>query len=95
MPYRFELCFRSGKDDSNPAGFVSRHPVRNVPDTDSVEDYINYVISNAVPKALTLEDVRKATATDPELTNLTTAISTGVWSKLSVTPYRRLKDELA
>ena len=82
MSYRFELCYRPGKDDSNPAAFISRHPARNVPDTDRVAVYTNYVIS-------------KATATDPELTDLTTAISTGVWNKSPVTPYRRLKDELA
>ena len=58
MPYDLDLVYRPGKDDNNPADYISRHPCS--PDvTDPAEHYVNYVCRSAVPKAMTLEEVRR------------------------------------
>ena len=60
MPYDCQLVYRPGHD--NPADYLSRHPL---PDNDnavvnSVEEYVNYICRNAVPKAMTLTQVQEA-----------------------------------
>ena len=57
MPYDLDLVYRPGKDDNNPADYISRHPCS--PDvTDPAEHYVNYICRSAVPKAMTLEEVK-------------------------------------
>lgn len=54
---------------TNPADVLSRLPLDNQPfcDRNIAEEYINYVTMNAVPKALTLEEIASATKADPIL----------------------------
>ncbi|CAB4036363.1 Retrovirus-related Pol poly [Paramuricea clavata] len=49
------------------------------------ELYANYVCSNAIPKAMTREEVKLETKLDPLLQKVVTAISLNNWTKLSVT----------
>jgi len=93
-PYRYELVYRPGKDENNPADYVSRHPVGKA--TQNIgEDYINYVCSNAVPKALSIEAIQQATKKDPILQEVIHAIETGNWKNRGLELYSRLKEELA
>ena len=64
MPYKYELTYRQGKDEKNPADFSSQHPVSEFSTTNIAEDYINYVCYNAVPNAMTLEEVQMETQRD-------------------------------
>ena len=64
QPYRFTIVHMAGK--TNPADVLSRLPLDNqpFPERNIAEEYINYVAMNAVPKALTLEQIETATETD-------------------------------
>ena len=60
MPYDYNLIYRLGKDAENPADFISQHPSPSDPEPPNLaEDYVHYVCSNAVPKAMTLEELKQ------------------------------------
>ncbi len=60
----------------------------------SAELYANYVCSNAIPKAMTREEVKLETKLDTLLQKVITAISLNNWTDPSLERYRRLQDEL-
>lgn len=95
MPYNCQLQYRPGKD--NPDDFMSRHPkpANSINETENIADlYANYVCSNAIPKAMTREEVKLETKLDPLLQKVVTAISLNNWADPSVEYYRRFQDEL-
>jgi transposase InsO family protein len=95
MPYNYQLQYRPGKD--NPAYFMSRHPkpVNSMNETENLAElYANYVCSNAIPKAMTREEVKLETKLDPLLQKVVTAISLNNWTDPTVERYRRFQDEL-
>jgi transposase InsO family protein len=94
LPYKYTLKYRPGKYDENPADYMSRHPDQSA-ETDSAEDYVNYVCTNSVPKALTLRDVEEHTSRDPVLQKLTRAIELKKWTDEELCPFLSVKDELA
>ncbi len=61
--------------------------------SEQTEEYISYITSNAVPKAMTLQEIAQETYTDKELQQLRAAIRTGTWESISK-DYRLIKDEL-
>ncbi|CAB3999893.1 Transposon Ty3-G Gag-Pol poly [Paramuricea clavata] len=94
MPYNCQLQYRPWKD--NPADFMSRHPkpVNFINETENLAElYANYVCSNAIPKAMTREEVKLETKLDPLLQKVVTAISLN-WTDPTVERYRRFQDEL-
>ena len=95
MPYSCHLVYRPGKDDENPADFMSRHPNHQVTTERNVADeYVNYVCTNAVPKAMTLQEIQGETEKDSTLQSLIKAIETYRWTDSEILDYKRLKDEL-
>ena len=95
MPYNCQLQYRPGKD--NPADSMSRHPkpVNFINETENLAElYANYVCSNAIPKAMTREEVKLETKLDPLLQKVVTAISLNNWTDPTVERYRRFQDEL-
>ena len=77
MPYDCNLIYRPGNDAENPADFMSWHPSRSDVDPPYLaEDYVHYVCSNAVPKAMTLEELKQQTKKDAEMQAFITAIET-------------------
>lgn len=95
MPYNVDLVYRPGKNDKNPADFMSRHPVAGFSAPNLAEEYVNYVCCNAVPKAMTLQEVQFETQQDLTMQALATAIESGQWSDLEVKEYTKVKDELS
>ena len=96
MPYHCQLFYRPGKDAENPADFMSRHPeVSGSQVPNLAEEYINYVCHNAVPKAMTLDEVRGETQQDSTMRALSKAIETGKWSTPEVQEYTKVKEELS
>ena len=94
--YAINLKYRPGWNESNPADFISRHPVlSHVDHVDIVNEKVNYVCTNAVPKAMTVEEVRFATSTDEELQTLITAIQTNKWSDPIVGIYKKISHEIS
>ncbi|XP_064637161.1 uncharacterized protein K02A2.6-like [Lineus longissimus] len=91
--------YRPGKDDKNPADFMSRHPVASSDDPDHTDDYlyINYLCTNAIPKAMTFDEVQACTNADPVLQKVKKSIETGNWPKRDDTmrPFYLQRDQFA
>ncbi len=87
MPYNCHLVYRPGKDAENPADFMSRHPnLQATAERNVADEYVNYVCTNAVPKAKTEKD--------STLQSLIKAIKTDRWTDSEILDYKRLKDKL-
>lgn len=79
--YDFTVTYRSG--DGNPADYLSRHPISGIPHKRSTaEEYVNFVVENAIPKAMTLQEVQEASNQDSTLHSLKSLIQSGRWSSL-------------
>ena len=90
-----QLVYRPGKDAENPADFMSRHPnTRANNKRNEADEYVNYVCKNAVPKAMTLDDIKSETKEDPVLQSLIKAIETDRWMDPEVQDFKKVKDEL-
>ncbi len=72
MPYNCQLLYRPRKD--NPVDFVSRHPNPANKTEDPTELCAYYLCSNAIPKAMTREEVKLETKLDPILQQVATTI---------------------
>ncbi|XP_065067526.1 uncharacterized protein K02A2.6-like [Rhopilema esculentum] len=91
--YSFKVIYKSGAD--NPADFLSRHPSHVAIDCHhDTEEYINFIVSNSVPKAMTLKEISDATNEDRVLKGLRAAIRSNRWNTDNVEKYRPFKDEL-
>ena len=101
QPYDLDIVYRPGK--TNPADYMSRHPPQAVDRRESrlsrrTEEYINYVTSSSLPKAMTLQEVKDHTARDPVLQEVIRKMH-GHWPKLkdeqpAQAPFNAIKDEL-
>ena len=56
---------------------------------------MNYVCTNAVPKAMTLEEIKQETKRDAEMQAVIKAVETDRWSNPEVQNYKKLKEELS
>ena len=94
-PYNCHLVYRPGKDTENPTDFMSRHPnLQATAERNVADEYVNYVCTNAIPKAMTLQEIQSETEKDPTLQSLIKAIETDHWTDSEILDYKRLKDEL-
>ncbi|XP_070546885.1 uncharacterized protein [Ptychodera flava] len=99
QPYKFEVKYRPGKD--NPADYMSRHPqidrMKSKSHISRIDAHANFITENAVPNAMTLEEVQKATEQDTTLQELSQVVMTQRWFdvKPDVRPYKVVKDELS
>ena len=100
--YRFTVEYRPGA--SNPADYASRHPIGD-PEAQNYEseseEHVSFVAKNAVPKAITLPEIKSATAKDPTLQAVMSAVKSGCWHKVSpnvslseLLCYERVKEQL-
>lgn len=100
--YRFTVEYRPGA--SNPADYASRHPVGD-PESHNYEveseEHISFVTRNAVPKAVTLSEIESATAKDPALQAVMSAVKSGCWHKAppgvslsELSRYEQVKEQL-
>ena len=70
QPFDFEIKYKSG--ENNPSDYLSRNPIdmynsnKNIED-DGTENYIQFLIRHATPKALKIDDIKKATKEDEKL----------------------------
>ena len=79
--YDFTVTYRSGIGD--PADYLSRHPESNLPHKRSMaEEYVNYIATNAFPKAMTLEKILPATKADPTLQVIKSLLYSEKWHTL-------------
>ncbi|XP_028418333.1 uncharacterized protein K02A2.6-like [Dendronephthya gigantea] len=87
QPYEFSVVYKPGED--NPADYLSRHPDLTTKlsrrEEKVAEEYINYVFTNAIPKALTQEEIMVATKEDATLQAVILALNTGKWYNVKST----------
>ena len=58
MPYEMTLVYAPGRNELNPADYISRHP-QTIPKRENAgEASIAYVTRNAIPKSMTTEEVK-------------------------------------
>ena len=85
QPYDLTIVFRPGKD--NPADYMSRHPatkdVRSSRGEKIAEEYVEFISQTSVPNAITLEEVRAATAKDKILQAVIELCNTGRWHEVN------------
>lgn len=95
MPYNCQLTYRPGKDAEKPADFMSRHPrIAGRKDCNIAEDYLKYICNRAVPKAMTLQEVKSEIEKDISLQAFIKAIESDWLSDPKVQEYRKVKDKL-
>lgn len=72
IPYRFTIVHKKGVD--NPSDYMSRHPLEFTKSeyrTPKVpEEYIQFILRHATPKAMSLQEIEEATENDPLLMEL-------------------------
>ena len=96
--YNFTIRYEPGRN--NPADWMSRHPVGKCQDTTSqIDEYINFVISHTVPKAMSVEEVRQETSVDPLMQEVIKRIQLGNWNDPTDDPdlrsFRNIHAELS
>ena len=81
--FDFEVLY--SREDLNPADYISRHlQAATLCDliAESAEQYVNFVMTQATPKALSKDDILKATAQDATLQEVMRLTSNGQWNNL-------------
>ena len=79
--YDFTVCYKPGSN--NPADYLSRHPVQLAKSKSIAEEYVNFIASNAVPKAMTRDEVRDEINKDLTMQKLKECLHSGKWSILN------------
>ncbi len=81
--YEFTAVHTKGED--NPSDFLSRHPGQQTSGKEEkmATDYIRFISTHAVPKAMSLSDIQQATETDDTLQKLAELVRTGNWNSLT------------
>ena len=105
--YEFDVIHTEGSQ--NPSDFLSRHTSSTDDGRQGVlaEEYVNFLASAAVPKAMTIAEIQKATAQDVTMQYVAVLIRTQSWKKADKPPeqfreanleevnlFQRVKDEL-
>ncbi len=96
QPYRFKVIHMPGK--TNPADVLSRLPIRaQAPrERNIAEEYINFIAERAVPKAMTLEEIAKATEDDAVLQQVLHCLSLNHWpNDPALQKFSKVRDELS
>ena len=98
QPYKTAVVYKPGAD--NPVDYMSRHPDPKQSQTpchlSRIDAYVNFVTTNAVPSAVTLQEIKDAAAKDDTLENLARVI-TQKWHEVGkdVGQYQQIKQELS
>ena len=103
--YDFKAVHTEGS--RNPSDYLSRHSSLKERENTIAEEYVNFLSSNAVPKAMTLKGIQQATTQDKTLQCVAYLIRNSSWNKLYDLPreykeanqselnlFKRVKDEL-
>ena len=85
------------KGCSNPADILSRQPSNEDDNINSgTELYINSMIANSVPKAVSFSEILDASKKDPVVTKICSNLQTNRWTKDDdVKPYFKVKEQLS
>ena len=94
QPYRFKIQYIPGA--ANPADVLPRLLLPHQPHIEwSIAEYVSYVIANAVPKVMTLDQIQEASLANPILQQVHTSIESRNWPKTQdLRPYFQVNTEL-
>ena len=98
--YTYRIKYRPGRD--NPADYFSRHPIASSASGSRwqkvADEYINFIVDNAVPKAMNADEIRSATENDPTMQRLMKHIHDDDWHNAAndslLKPYYNVRHEL-
>ena len=84
----YDFNVRYTKGQNNPSDFPSRHLLVTNTTDDShfqtvADNYVCFLTHHAVPRAMTLPEIREVTLADPTLQFLGDLISTGKWHQIN------------
>ena len=88
---RWNLCLQGynftvihTKGSQNPSDFLSRHPNPKENEKQDIlaEDYVNFLINHAIPKAMSLDEIQQATKADSTLQRLVEIIRMEQWESI-------------
>ena len=83
QPYKLTITYQPGSD--NPADFMSRHPsVKTIKSCEQsiAEHYVKFVMSEAIPRAMTLDEVIIASSKGKAIQKAIQFVRTGQWFKI-------------
>ncbi|CAC5425643.1 unnamed protein product [Mytilus coruscus] len=108
QPYKLTIKYQPGRD--NPADYMSSHPIAMCDKKQSheekvAEQYVNFITNQALPKAMTLSEVKCATMADKTLQKAIELSRNGKWFEIKkmqdpnldiqeLQQYRSIQDEL-
>jgi len=108
QPYKLAIKYQPGRD--NPADYMSHLPVamgskRRSHEEKVAEQYVNFILNQAIPKAMTTSEVKYASMTDRTLQRAIEWTRNGKWYELKkvqnpdidtqeLQVYRSIQDEL-
>ena len=93
QPYRFRVIYKPGRD--NIADVLSRLPVGDCNDQRNIADeYAYFVAKSSVPRAMSSEEIAKASRDDEELKSVRHAIKSNDWSLVKDQSYQKVKNDL-
>eukprot|EP00795_Rhopilema_esculentum_P005359 gene5359-biopygen364 len=94
QPYRFTVQYKPGVD--NPADYLSRHRTKEstYKQEEMTEPYIAMLTNAAVPKTMTITEIKSATDSDRTLQALRAAIRLNRWDCDAIKSFKAIKDEL-
>ena len=95
MPYRYSLIYQPGKNDLNPADYLSHHSHHKPEKDNAAEAYLSYVVQNTIPKSITPEEVKKVIEEDSLLQKVKAAVENGRWNDLDLSNLSPFKEELS
>jgi hypothetical protein len=78
QPYNFRVIYKKGTVDE--ADYLSRHRTttqrKRIEET-IADNYVNYIINNAVQKSMTLQEIKEATLSDTILKKVLECLKLG------------------
>ena len=90
--YECNIVYQPGKN--NPADYISRHPTSgcdiSIRESKLADEYVNFVIENAVLKAITPDELEAGTVRDEMLQQIMTCVIDGRWKAIQKSPDARL-----
>ena len=90
---RVEAKLKQLEDQDIIEHVTARQPVTTNTPRDPVEEYVNSIIVDSLPSAITLQELLLTSECDPTLKTIKEALDTGNWSA-APKPFADLKDEL-
>ena len=91
--YECNIVYQLGKN--NPADYISRHSTSgcdiSIRESKLANEYVNFVIENAVPKAITLDELEAGPVRDEMPQQIMTCVIDGRWKAIQKSPDARLR----